>query len=386
MAISSHYELVISYPFKFSLLDTSIYVSSINSFSLTLDRIRGPSCPACPKVSESRHNLRRSSRPILEIFGNDFHGWQQLPSLMGSMRMTLFAAFLLVIGVATHGAQAQTTVTGTVFCDRCKDGKLSALDYPLAGSNITVTCVGADGQPSLIRQGTTNLLGNYMMRFDGTPDLSNCSAQLSGNNSQQGARACGLAAGPAQKVKLAFKLFNVGMYTVDSLLAQPTQPASACSNSSSPTAGVKASTPAIRLPPLPRLPSAPPLPFIEATACPDQYWTNAQYKCYWRAINPDTKVAVAFGPTAAKKYGTNISLWQSLHGRGDTYKTLLREATTAYLNAFNSLQFPYNAVSVVQRTNDALSGSPRLALLTALKFKRANSGYGKIPCKLTPCK
>ncbi|KAL9681236.1 hypothetical protein QQ045_013018 [Rhodiola kirilowii] len=36
---------------------------------------------------------------------------------------------------------------------------------------------------------------------------------------------------------------------------------------------------------------------------------NAQYKCYWRAINPDTKVAVAFGPIAAKKYGTNISLW-----------------------------------------------------------------------------
>ncbi|KAL9668110.1 hypothetical protein QQ045_002485 [Rhodiola kirilowii] len=45
------------------------------------------------------------------------------------------------------------------------------------------------------------------------------------------------------------------------------------------------------------------------------------------------KVAVAFEPIAAKKYGTNISLlllqkknislWQSLHGRGDTYKDLL---------------------------------------------------------------
>ncbi|CAM8899313.1 unnamed protein product [Rhodiola kirilowii] len=191
---------------------------------------------------------------------------------------------------------------------------------------------------------------------------------LCGNNKQQGARACGLAAGPAQKVKLAFKLFNVGMYTVDSLLAQPTQPASACSNSSSPTAGVKG------------------LNTRYQASTIASYWTNAQYKCYWRAINPDTKVAVALGPIAAKKYGTNISLWQSLHGRGDTYKTLLREATTAYLNAFNSLQFPYNAVSVVQRTNNALSGSPRVALLTALKFKRANSGYGKIPCKLTPCK
>uniref|UniRef100_A0A7N0U5V8 Uncharacterized protein n=1 Tax=Kalanchoe fedtschenkoi TaxID=63787 RepID=A0A7N0U5V8_KALFE len=303
----------------------------------------------------------------------------------------LLVASLLIVGSALHGAQAQTTVSGSVFCDRCKDGKLSALDYPLAGSNITVTCVGADGQPTLTREGTTNALGNYIMRFDGTPDLSNCSAQLSSNNNQQGARACGLASGPSQKLKLGFRLFNMGLYTVDSLLAQPAQPASACSNSTAPTFGVRTTAPAtprpgIRLPPLPRLPSAPPLPFIEATACPDSYWTNAQYKCYWRAINPDTKVAVAFGPIAAKKYGTNISLWQSLQGRGDTYKTLLREATTAYLNAFNSLQFPYNALSVVQRTNDALVGSPRLALLTALKFKRANSGYGKIPCKFTPCK
>lgn len=221
--------------------------------------------------------------------------------------VAFFLGFILVTGVAVHVAEAQTTVTGTVFCDRCKDGKLSALDYPLAGniythlhrvdntffvcfkdvfflflffagSNITVTCIGANGQPSLIREGTTNLVGNYMMRFDGTPDLSNCSVHLSSNHSQPGARACGLASGPAQKPKLAFRLFNMGMYTVDSLLAQPALPASACSNSSVPALRTRASTPGsptpiVRLPRLPRIriPSAPPLPFIEATACPDKY-------------------------------------------------------------------------------------------------------------------
>lgn len=51
--------------------------------------------------------------------------------------VAFFLGFILVTGVAVHGAEAQTTVTGTVFCDRCKDGKLSALDYPLAGNIYT---------------------------------------------------------------------------------------------------------------------------------------------------------------------------------------------------------------------------------------------------------
>lgn len=115
-------------------------------------------------------------------------------------------------------------------------------------------------------------------------------------------------------------------------------------------------------------------------------WAMPEYKCYWRALNQDTKVAVAFGPLAARRYGTDVTLWQGLQGRGDLYRTLLREATTALLNSYNSLQFPYNSVSVVTHMNYALMDSPRSALLTAFRFMRANSGSGNVTCKFTPCK
>jgi hypothetical protein len=114
-----------------------------------------------------------------------------------------------------------------------------------------------------------------------------------------------------------------------------------------------------------------------------------EYKCYWRAVNPDTKVGVTFGLLAGRRYGTDMTLWQGLQGRGDLYRTLLREGTTAFLNSYNSLHFPYNAIGVVQHMNWALMGSPRSALLTALRFKRANSGSGSsntVTCKFTPCK
>lgn len=114
-------------------------------------------------------------------------------------------------------------------------------------------------------------------------------------------------------------------------------------------------------------------------------WTMPEYKCYWRAVNPDTKVAVAFGLLAARRYGTDMTLWQGLQGRGDPYRTLLREGTTAFLNSHNSLQFPYNAIGVIQRMNWALMGSNRNVLLTALRFRRANSGYGQVSCKFNPC-
>lgn len=47
----------------------------------------------------------------------------------------LFAAFLLA-AAAIHGAQGDAMVTGTVFCDQCKDGQISLFDYPLRGDQI----------------------------------------------------------------------------------------------------------------------------------------------------------------------------------------------------------------------------------------------------------
>lgn len=115
-------------------------------------------------------------------------------------------------------------------------------------------------------------------------------------------------------------------------------------------------------------------------------WTMPEYKCYWRAVNPDTKVATIFGPFAGRRYGTDMTLWQGLQGRGDAYRTLLRESITSLLNSYNTFQFPYHTIGVIQHTNWALMGSPRSVLLTALRFKRANSGYGNISCRFTPCK
>lgn len=115
-------------------------------------------------------------------------------------------------------------------------------------------------------------------------------------------------------------------------------------------------------------------------------WTMPEYKCHWRAVNPDTKVAVVFGLLAARRYGTDVTLWQGLQGRGEAYRTLLREGVTAFLNSYHSPQFHYNALEVVRRTNWALMGSPRGVLLTALRFSRANSGSGNVTCKFTPCK
>lgn len=126
--------------------------------------------------------------------------------------------------------------------------------------------------------------------------------------------------------------------------------------------------------------------FYACFVCYARTWTMPQYKCYWKVAEPNTKVAVAFGLAAARKYGTDMSLWQGLQGKGNVYGTLLREGTTALLNSYNSIHFSYTTLSVVGRMNWALTSSPQQALITALRFKRANSGGGKVRCNLTPCK
>ncbi|XP_051146345.1 uncharacterized protein LOC127261949 [Andrographis paniculata] len=303
----------------------------------------------------------------------------------------LFTA-LVIASAAIDGAFGYALVSGTVFCDQCKDGQISLFDYPLYGIKVTMACPGSDGQSTMWREETTNWVGNYVMRFDGTPNLSGCYTQVSGNT-QAGPNGCGAAGGPAQTLKPLWSMFGMEMYAVDPLISQPAEPMSFCPRSASP---VPSTPPTPWLPPpsspaVPQLPPMPPVPFLEASACPYEKWMMEEYRCYWKVVTPDTKVAVAFGVVAANRYGTEMTLAQGMMGRGDPYRTLLREGTTALLNSYNSIQFPYHPVEVVQHMNWALMGSStRQILHTALNFMRANSGAGSpgtnAACRFTPCK
>ncbi|KAI3736358.1 hypothetical protein L6452_15897 [Arctium lappa] len=314
---------------------------------------------------------------------------------MGWLTMGLrLVTTLLIVGAAIGGANADAMVSGSVFCDQCKDGQVTLFDYPLTGTKVSMVCPGQSGQPTVIGEVTTNWLGGYVMRFEGAPEMSGCRVQVSGNG-----QGCGAVAGPSRTLNLVFQMFDTGIYTVDPLISQPAQPMSFCPRSSSPPP--KLVTPALpppaklqptphppQLPPLPRLPPAPSVPFLEASACPYHMWTMPEHECYWRVLSPDLKVAVVFGPLAGQKYGTDLTLRGSMTGRADPYKTLLREATTALLNSYNSIEFPYHPLDVVQRLNYALiGGSTRQVLMTALRFLKANSGQpGNVTCKFTTCK
>ncbi|GAB4853205.1 hypothetical protein Ancab_017392 [Ancistrocladus abbreviatus] len=326
-----------------------------------------------------------------------------MPRIMPSIDGLLLIAFLIA-AAAIDGVQCGAVVTGTVFCDQCKDGQISLFDYPLDGVKVAMACPGSDGQMTMVGEETTNMFGGYTMKFDGTPDLGSCYAQVL--TTKQDSSGCMAVAGPAKSLKLMFSMFGMEMYSVDALLSQPAQPMSFCQSSPSPalpppTTPIPAlpppetpvppirsppSSPAFRLPPMPPLPPMAPVPFFEASACSHQYWMMPEFKCYWKVINPNMKVAVIFGPLAAKKFGTDMTLWVGLQGRGDPYRTLLREGITALLNSYNSLLFQYNALSVVEHMNMALMGSTQSILLTALRFKRANSGYDRVSCKFKACK
>ncbi|PIA56896.1 hypothetical protein AQUCO_00700920v1 [Aquilegia coerulea] len=329
-----------------------------------------------------------------------------------------FILFLVLLLVAfVQKTRGDAMVSGTVFCDQCKDGHRSLFDYPLSGMKVRVTC------DSMEKEETTNWLGSYTVSFEGSPDLSGCYAHLLEDG--QGSTKCGAVAGPAQQLKLMFKIFGMEMYAVDSLLSQPARPMSICPAVHPPPSPVGAAprppspvgaVPSPRLPspvkppsspvgvvprppspvgalPTPVMPPSPPraippIHFFQASACSHEIWTRPEYRCHWTFVQPDTKVAVAFGLIAARKYGNDMSLWQGIQGRGNIYRTLLREGTTALLNSYNSIQFHYPTLSVLYHMNSALMGTPRQALMTALRFKRANSGYGNsgARCNLTPCK
>lgn len=146
-----------------------------------------------------------------------------------------------------------------------------------------MTCADGSGQVTMSREETTDWLGNYAMRFDGSPDLSNCYAQVS--SSGQSSNGCGAVAGPAQKLRLMFRMFDMEIYSVDSLLTEPAEPMSFCPRSTTPLPAPVTPVrppapitpisppPAFRIPPMPRLPPLPPMPpvpFLEASACPHQ--------------------------------------------------------------------------------------------------------------------
>lgn len=51
---------------------------------------------------------------------------------MDFLHTLLFTAFL-ILAAPIDEAHAYATVTGSVFCDQCKDGQRSFFDYPLSG-------------------------------------------------------------------------------------------------------------------------------------------------------------------------------------------------------------------------------------------------------------
>ncbi|KAK2665530.1 hypothetical protein Ddye_004104 [Dipteronia dyeriana] len=170
-----------------------------------------------------------------------------------SLRLS-FSVFL-ILAAAIDGARADAMVTGTVFCDQCKDGQRSLFDYPISGIKVTITCTDIDGQTRMSREVTTNWFGSYSMSFDGSPNLSNCQAQASG--SSDATTGCAAAAGPAQILKLTFNWFGTEIYYVDSLLTQPDHPMSFCPKSATPVS--PPSTP-VDPPPTPVTPTDPIFP------------------------------------------------------------------------------------------------------------------------------
>ncbi|WOL05927.1 hypothetical protein Cni_G14658 [Canna indica] len=331
--------------------------------------------------------------PLLSLIGLHFV-FLHCRALMGRVKDALLVFGLILFLSAEEdflrSVSATTLVTGTVFCDQCKDGERSLIDFPLSGAKVAVECGGADGALTAYGEDETNWSGSYSVFFEGSPDLSGCYARV-----VEAPPECGAAAGPARGLTILFRMFGQGMYVVGPLLTEPQEPTGSC-----PRAAAK---PTLALPPPPSRPAPPPaptdwrthplppprqIPLFEASACPFDKWMNPQYKCSWKVVSPDTRVVVAFGPVAAGRYGMDMTLWEGLQGRGDLYRTLLREGTAALLNSYNSFGFFYSTLSVIDLMNRALVGSQQEVLMAAMRFRRANSGdfgAGSVGCNLSPC-
>lgn len=102
-------------------------------------------------------------------------------------------------------------------------------------------------------------------------------------------------------------------------------------------------------------------------------------------VRPSTKVAEAFGENAARRYGTDLNLWQGLQGKEELYETLLRETIATLLNAYHSTDFPYTPKDVIYRMNFTLADNQDQVIRTTMGFHNINNHYG-YGCDLTPCK
>ncbi|KAL6848462.1 hypothetical protein ACP4OV_021756 [Aristida adscensionis] len=351
-------------------------------------------------------------------------------------------ASALAAAAEAAGTGASTVVAGMVFCDQCKDGARGLFDYPLYGARVAIQCGGGD-TPLTVRESNTNWFGGFSVRMEGSPDMNRCTARV-----VQGTGHCGAtASGAPRELTLAFRMLGLALYTVPPLLSQPEEamdfcpghdrqwrPPSPSSSSSSPPAPFGPAAPGPfaspapplppfwrrrprRLPPIWRRPPAlpqeqrpqpqptpalppppppPPLPALaQGSACAYDKWAMAENRCHWRVVTPNTTVAMAFGPLAAQRYGPELTLREALEGRGDMYRTLLREATAALLNAYyNAPGGPFlypTTASVIDHMNGALLSSAQRVLIEGARFRRANGGAGgrgartRLPCDFTPC-
>lgn len=332
-------------------------------------------------------------------------------------------AMLVVMVLAPAEATSSTVVAGMVFCDQCKDGTRGLFDYPLYGARVAIQCGGGD-TPLTVRECATNWFGGFSVRMEGSPDMNRCTARV-----VQGTGHCGAASsGAPRDLTLAFRMLGLALYTVPPLLSQPEEAMDFCPaahpspppqapSPATPDVLAPVSSPAAPHPPLwrrrPRLlppiwrrpptlpqeqhqPAPPPAPAQgSGSACTYDKW--AALRCRWKVVTPNTTVAMAFGPLAAQRYGADMTLREALEGRGDMYRTLLREATAALLNAYyNAPGGPFlypTTESVIDHMNGALASSApaQRVLIEGARFRRANAGGGgpagraKLTCDLTPC-
>ncbi|RLN09268.1 homeobox protein engrailed-1 [Panicum miliaceum] len=310
---------------------------------------------------------------------------------------------LLLVAAAEATAPASTVVAGMVFCDQCKDGARGLFDYPLYGARVAIQCGGGD-TPLTVRESNTNWFGGFSIRMEGSPDMNRCTARV-----VQGTGHCGAAtAGAPRELTLAFRMLGLALYTVPPLLSQPEEAMDFCPGRDRrrpPPAAARwpAAAPAPapplapfwrsrRLPPIWRKP--PTLPQQDQPE-PSPQWASPEHRCHWKVVTPNTTVAMAFGPLAAQRYGSELTLRDALEGRGDMYRTLLREATAALLNAYyNAPGGPFlypTTASVIDHMNGALLSSTQRVLIEGARFRRANAGGGgpagrtRLPCDFTPC-
>ncbi|KAJ1277423.1 hypothetical protein BS78_04G002600 [Paspalum vaginatum] len=346
---------------------------------------------------------------------------------LAALLLLLFAA--AVAEAAVPGpATASTVVAGMVFCDQCKDGARGLFDYPLYGARVAIQCGGGD-TPLTVRESNTNWFGGFSVRMEGSPDMNRCTARV-----VQGTGHCGAAsAGAPRELALAFRMLGLALYTVPPLLSQPeeamdfcpagsrsggsswTPPAASSTHVQPPAPTTSTTAPPVVPPfwrrrpivwrkpphqqqevsPAPPRPAAPAQQQQEGSACTYDLWASPEHGCHWRVVTPNTTVAMAFGPLAAQRYGPELTLRDALEGRGDVYRTLLREATAALLNAYyNAPGGPFlypTTASVIDHMNGALLSAGQRVLIEGARFRRANAGGGgpagraRLPCRLTPC-